>query len=290
MLRIAGLEHGARALDHARGDLSGHQGLCVALHRGDHAGDDREHDDRRDVGEGHEAKPLPRRGAVQFRRLVLLLRYVEQRGHEDHHQVADAPQEHQGQGRLGPVRVVEPARRRNADLLQDRVDRAGARVEEEGEGHGGRHRRGEVGQVEQGAEDTRTGLDLRDEHADPEPEQDAQSHHDHDQPQGVAQGRPEERVVLEDVRPVLRAAPRRRLEAVVVHEREVDRRDHRVREEDREADQPGGQEGEGAQRRAPLLRLQRVGGHRYFACAMSVSICAAAFFRPACRSVTLPLS
>ena len=56
---------------------------------------------------------------------------------------------------LDQVGVVEPAGLRQAELAEDRVDRAGAGVEQEGEGHGRGDRRGEVRQVEEGAEERR---------------------------------------------------------------------------------------------------------------------------------------
>ncbi len=254
-----------------------------------------------------------RGGAVQFGGLVLLLRHVEQRDHEDDHEVADAPHGEGGEGRFGPGRVVEPGGGGQADRLQERVDRSGAGVEQEDEGERGGHRRGQVRQVEEGPEDPGARLDLGDQQAGAQAEDDPAGDHDDAEPEGVAQGRPELREVGEDVRPVVEAPPLGRVEAVVPHEGEVDGGDERIGEEDAESDQPGRQERQGAQGVASALRPQRVPSPgrgrpgrpppsragcpcswavsgRHFAAAMSRSIRAAVSASPFFRSVTSPFS
>ena len=157
-------------------------------------------------------------------------------------------------------------------LAQDRVDRPGPGVEQEDERQGAGHRRSEVRRVEERAQQPGTVLDPDDEHADGHAEDHPQGDHHHDEPDRVAQGRPEERVVLEHEAPVLQAVEGRRAEPVVVREREVDRREQRVEEEQPGAEQPGRQEREVAQRlpatpaprrvRAGLGTARRSGGGR----------------------------
>ena len=152
--------------------------------------------------------------------------------------------------------------RRQAEVAEDRVDRPRPRVEQEDEGQRRRDRRRQVRQVEGGAEDARARLDLRDQQADAQAEDHPQGDHDDDQPQRVAQRRPEQRVVVEDVVPVVQTQEDGDAEAVVLHEREVDGRDQRIREEDAEADQPGRHEGERTKRRPCGASTQSERGHR----------------------------
>ena len=257
VVRVAGLDHRAGADVDAGGELPRDEGLRVVLHRLHDAGDDGEHHDRRDGGPGDVAELRPGARAVQVGRLVLLLRHVQQRGHEDDHQVADAPQGEQHQRGLGPVRVVEPARARaGRPTTRISLTGPGGRVEQEDEGDGGRDRRGQVRDVEGGAEEPDPRLDLRDQQADAEAEHHAQRDHHHDQPQRVPQGRAEQRHLLQHVPPVPQPDEGGRLDLVVVHEREVDGRDQRIAEEDREADQPGREEPQGAQSLAVPLAPQ----------------------------------
>src|SRR4051795_1948403 len=85
-VRIAGLRLLTGAPYLTARDLPGHQRLGVVLHGRDDAGDRGEDQDRPQVRQRHEAEPAEGSRTVELRGFVLLLRHVEQRSHEDHHQ------------------------------------------------------------------------------------------------------------------------------------------------------------------------------------------------------------
>src|SRR5207302_8545635 len=91
--------------------------------------------------------------AVELGGLVEVARNVEHRGEEDHHRVADAPEPEGDERRLRPRRVLEPERAVYPELAEDRVHRAGRRIEDVHEAEGRRDRRREGGDVEDRAED-----------------------------------------------------------------------------------------------------------------------------------------
>src|SRR5207244_8211522 len=139
---------------------------------------------------------------------------------------------------------------------------------------------------------------------DAERERDLERDEKRDQPECVADGRPDLRVVVEEV-PVVRGAdPLRRREQVVVREREVRVPDDRIREEEGEAGKPGAHQeeheaaaapcrpapGSPAGRRPSYRAGRRVdhGGPPPPACAFWASICLSSVWSPLCRSLTLP--
>ena len=173
-----------------------------------------------------------------WRRLVEVARNVEQRGEEDDHRVADAPEPEQHERRLRPRRRLEPQRAGDPEPAQDRVHRPRRRIEDVGEAERRRHRRRERGQVEDRAEEADAGLGAHDHARHAEGEDDLQRHGEGHQPQRVAHRVPDLRVVVEHERVVGRADPARVRDQVVVRERQVHAGQQRIAEEDREADDP----------------------------------------------------
>ena len=142
----------------AADDAARHVGLREVLQRLDHADDHGEQEHRAHRRQRDPAQPLQRAGAVELGRLVEVARNVEQRGEEDDHRVADAPEPEQHERRLRPRRRLEPQRAGDAEPAQHRVHRAGRRVEDVGEAERRRHRRRERRQVEDRAEEADAGL------------------------------------------------------------------------------------------------------------------------------------
>jgi hypothetical protein len=159
-LRKAKAERVAGTKGLPTGGDRGHVALGKVLQPVDRSDDHREQDHRRDHRQGHVAHLLPGVGALDVGRLVQLHGHVQQAGQEDDHHVADAPQGQQHQGRLGEAGVVEPQRRRQVQLAQQLIDRAGGGVEQVDEAKRGGHWRRQGRQEEDRAEQAHTAPDL----------------------------------------------------------------------------------------------------------------------------------
>ena len=221
----------------------------------DHAEDHGEEDHRADRRQRHPAQSLEPAGAVELGRLVQMRGHVEHGGEEDHHRVADAPEAEHDERRLRPGRILEPQRPVDAEVAEDRVHRAGRRVEDvdeaERRGDGRRERR----QVEDRPEDADAAPCTREHQRDAEREHDLQRHEHRDHPERVPHRRPDLRVGVEQVAVVREPDPARRRQQVVVVQRQVRAHHERVPEEDGEADEPGAHEQEHEAPPPPLRPL-----------------------------------
>ena len=191
------------------------------------------------------------------------------------------------------------------------VDRTGRGVEQVDEAERRGHRRDQRREVEDGAEEADAALRARQHDGDAEGEDDLERNHDRAEPEGVLDRRPDLRVGAEQVAVVGETDPARRVEEVVVGEREVHAHHERVAEEDGEAEQPGaheeqhgaasapgcaplgppavdhrGRRGQGARRR-PGCRRNRHGTPPPV-CFSFASICLSTSARPPWRSFALP--
>ena len=136
------------------------------------------------------------------------------------------------------LRRVEPQRPLDPDLAEQRVHRAGGRVQQEHEAERGRHRRRERRQVEDRAEEADAAPRALERHRHADREQHLERHHDRDQPERVLHGRPDRRVLLEQELVVRGPDPARVRQQVVVGERQVRVADERIGEEHAEAHDP----------------------------------------------------
>ena len=230
--------------------LGDHERLGEVLEALDHPDEHREEDHRGDHRQGHVAERLPRPGPLQLGRLVQLPGHVQQRGQEDDHHLANAPQADQGQARLGPARVHEPQRLGQVQQPQDAVDRPG-RVEDVDEPERGRHQRHHGGQEEDRPVERQPALDPGQDGRRGDAEQHLERDQDGHDPQRVLDRHPEQRVAGEHEPVVGQAHPFRLAQDVVLGEGEVQAGDHRVHVEDAEPDDPRRHEGEGDQLPSP---------------------------------------
>src|SRR5690606_2854309 len=113
-----------RRVDRAAGAARNDKGLCERLERADDQQDGVEEDDRRQQRQRDAPEALPAVGAVYGCRLVVGVRYLPERGEEDHHRGAERPDVEADDCWKRPGRVGDPAAPGDTKERQQLVENA----------------------------------------------------------------------------------------------------------------------------------------------------------------------